>query len=178
MRTGKLLLLGTCIALIAPMALGCSCLQVSVDEAINDSSYVFSGTVTEIEQLSSGDYEATVDVTEVWKGPDHSEVTVRTPQSSAACGYPFQEDTSYLIYTDIEERFVSLCSRTAELANAEADLEALGEGQTPTGPPAEGFEEPGMSNETYGVLAGLLVVLSLLVYHRRSVIDRLNEMRQ
>jgi hypothetical protein len=178
MDSGKLLLLGACLVVIAPLAASCSCMQVSVDDAINDSSYIFTGTVTDLERLSSGDHEATVDVTEVWKGPNHSEVAVRTPESSAACGFPFQEGTSYLVYTNTEDRFVSLCSRTAELSNAEADLEALGEGETPTGPPAEGFEEPGMSNETYWLLAGVVMVLGVLVYYRRSIRERLDELRE
>ncbi|MBT8469118.1 MAG: hypothetical protein KJN97_10245, partial [Deltaproteobacteria bacterium] len=53
----------------------------------------------------------------------------RTAGSSAACGYTFVKGETYLVYADRDEADpmrVSLCSRTALVADAEEDLDFLG----------------------------------------------------
>src|SRR5690606_22193376 len=56
-----------------------------------------------------------------------------TNSSSAACGYTFEKNTSYLVYArESEGRLhVSLCSRTRPMAEAADDLVVLGAGATP-----------------------------------------------
>jgi hypothetical protein len=69
-------------------------------------------------------------VVTAWRGVDTREVTVSTHRSSAMCGYPFQEGEEYLVYARGGEGLtVSLCSRTAPLADAGEDLAALGAGE-------------------------------------------------
>lgn len=177
MDSGKLLLLGACLVVIAPLAAGCSCAQVSVDEAINGSSYIFSGVVTAIEERSDGYVDVNMAVSTVWKGPDHRGVEVTTHSSSATCGFPFQEGESYLVYTDSEHKSVSLCSRTAELGNAEADLAALGEGEVPSGTYNDPAQDTLSTTQKYWIFAVTLVVFSA-VFYRRSILERLKGLRE
>lgn len=84
-------------------------------------------------------------VSETWKGTTAGRVTARTADNEAACGYGFRTGVEYLVYADPggDQLQVSLCSRTVPVAQAGADLGALGPGTvaqqataTPAGPAA------------------------------------------
>lgn len=126
-------------------ASACSCIPPGPpEEELNESDAVFAGSVTTIEDRSSGGIVSssrplyvTFDVTETWKGPSNTMLTVITAASSASCGYPFQEGQKYLVYaySRNDDLHVSLCSRTAPLSEAQQDLNALGPGTSPTDQP-------------------------------------------
>ena len=65
----------------------------------------------------------------------HAGRSVGSASDSAACGFPFKEETEYLIYAtgrgegEKKALSTSLCARTKPLANAKEDLDALGEGK-------------------------------------------------
>lgn len=113
-------------------ARACSCMKLTPSEGLTSSYAVFTGEVTTIEPNTAtrfGGVEITLRVKKVWKGDIGAQVKVRTAGSSAACGYSFAKGETYLVYADRDEADpmrVSLCSRTALIANAQDDLDFLG----------------------------------------------------
>lgn len=118
----------------------CSCMQLlSPDEELPNFDAVFSGKVTDMDEkhptdpiFSSTDpVFVTFDVDTVWKGEKKDTITVKTAQSSASCGFYFEEEQEYVVYAsqyDDEYLEVSLCSRTGLLSDAIEDLQELGPG--------------------------------------------------
>ena len=121
----------TCLA-YTPAAEACSCMKITPSEGLTSSYAVFTGEVTDIrknEATRFGGLEVTLRVKKLWKGDPEKEIKVHTAGSSAACGYPFAEGTTYLVYAVRDEADplrVSLCSRTAPIEAAEEDLDFLG----------------------------------------------------
>ena len=121
-------------------AYACSCMQpLSPDEELPNYDAVFSGKVTGMEETISNDQVfssadsilVTLDVDTVWKGEKKDTMTVKTAQSSASCGFYFEEEREYIVYAsqyDDEYLEVSLCSRTGLLSDAIEDLQELGPG--------------------------------------------------
>ncbi len=135
-------------------AYACSCVQPgSPSEELEQFDAVFAGRVVSIQHSfvpgvgvrGSGD-RTTVgfEVSTVWKGDVHETMYVTTPSSEPSCGFSFVEGEEYIVYGYDSGRAddgysVGLCSRTALLGQAQADLDALGEGDAPqagTGGPA------------------------------------------
>ncbi len=115
-------------------------MKITPAEGLSSSYAVFTGEVTNIEPNTAtkfGGVEITLQVMKVWKGEIGAQVQVRTAGSSAACGYSFVKGETYLVYADRDEADpmrVSLCSRTALVANAQEDLDLLGN-------PSQEFDE-------------------------------------
>ena len=121
----------------------CSCIMQSTNEALEDSVAVFSGKVTKITEehptlpmISSAD-PVTVEfqVDRVWKGSLEKTIKVTTASDEGTCGYGFEMGKTYLVYsyeTQVDDPLVlkvSLCSRTAPIADASEDLSELGIGK-------------------------------------------------
>jgi hypothetical protein len=132
--------LSCCLLLLAAPALACKCMLPAVADARADAKALFEGRVLAIEQQgddpnsATGKQRVTLAVVRSWKGLEREEqVDVFTNGSSAACGYMFEKNTSYLVYAGEHEGklSVSLCSRTRPLADAAEDLTVLGAGSTP-----------------------------------------------
>lgn len=130
--------LGCVLLLSSAPALACKCMLPEIAEARDDASALFEGRVVSLERQedpnSITDRRVTLAVVRSWKAlHDVERVDVYTNSSTAACGYPFEENTSYLVYArESEGRLhVSLCSRTRPVAEAEKDLVVLGAGATP-----------------------------------------------
>lgn len=133
-------------------AFACSCLQPGPPmESAAQSEAVFAGTVANIAPQPAGQFGGgvlvTFDVQQVWKGPVGPQLTLSTSSSSASCGYEFVAGEEYIVYANAQEGMLAtgLCSRTAPLANAAADVEALGPGEAPIlgdAPPADEPAEP------------------------------------
>lgn len=145
-RVNKFSFLTLLIALLmlidAPSVSACSCVGgLPLIDQITNASAIFSGTVT---QLSLGEapaatlapgvqapgmqvFQTSVAVSQVWKGPADQQLSVNTAQDSAACGYPFQTDTEYLIYAYENEGqlYTSLCSNTKPLEAAWSEIAIL-----------------------------------------------------
>ncbi len=145
-----------CAVLLAPdCASACSCgvragasPQELVRGELSYSDAVFAGRVIDIDgppiSLSSAaPMTVTFRVSEAWKGAVGETAKVQTAVSDASCGYPFDENKSYLVFasegTTYGERAleVILCSSTKPLSGSEKALAALGPGSAPTGNPAD-----------------------------------------
>ena len=78
----------------------------------------------------------------------HKDMYISTPPTGGSCGFTFVEGEEYIVYGHDSNYAdggytVGICSRTALLGQAQADIDALGEGNAPqagTGGPAP--EEP------------------------------------
>lgn len=117
----------------------CSCMMNgSPEEASENYSNIFVGEVVEISesnifeewlwQMSQNTVRINVENSVKWQNGDV--MVVQTPQSSASCGYNFEQWEKYIVYSHNrwEENWelnVSLCSRTALVENALEDLEAF-----------------------------------------------------
>ena len=104
-------------------------MKLTPAEGLSSSHVVFTGEVTNIaqnEETRFGGLEVTLRVNKVWKGAPGEEVKVHTAGSSAACGFPFVQGKTYLVYAvhdEADPMRVSLCSRTALLEDAGEDIE-------------------------------------------------------
>lgn len=118
--------------LVPSRASACSCMAQTVEEAVASSAAIFEArVVSEVDE--GGTMVVTFAVTQAWGGVDHETISVRTARDSAACGFDFQVDETYLVYAngEADALTVSLCSRTARLLDAAADRAALGSGVIP-----------------------------------------------
>jgi MYXO-CTERM domain-containing protein len=152
-------------------------MKLSSSEGLSSSHAVFTGEVTDIapnQATRFGGLEITLRVKRVWKGDPEREIKVHTAGSSAACGYTFVRGETYLVYAvrdNADPMRVSLCSRTAPVANAKEDLRFLGK-------PSHQFDDghgkkdkcaaaPGNTDGPgFGLLA-LLLIGAVLVTRRR-----------
>ena len=122
-------------------------------EELEKFSAVFAGRVVSIRHsydLNAASYtpddRTTVgfEVSTVWKGTVHEDMFITTPPTGGSCGFTFVQGEEYVVYADDsaygdDGYTASICSRTALLRQAQADLDALGEGRAPqagTGGPA------------------------------------------
>ena len=116
-------------------------------EEIEKFVAVFAGRVVSIEHsfdpnaatVGPGDRTTIgLEVSTVWKGDVDRDMYVTTPPTGGSCGFAFEEGREYILYAhdspyDDGGYSVSICSRTALLSEAQADLDALGEGSPPMG---------------------------------------------
>lgn len=180
-----LVLLGAGLLLPARPSFACSCMVPPPPlEAFNEATAVFAGRVTERPTppnnvgSSADPLPITFEVSQVWKGPQSQTLIVQTARESASCGYNFEVDQEYIVYSyaDGGQLSTNLCSRTSLLANAQEDLEALGEGTVPAAPeePAgepevnpTAAEETGSSLLLWASIAGALLLGALTLFFLR-----------
>jgi hypothetical protein len=157
MRVLSLLVLGLVTFLPLGEARACSCMMQTLEEGVAQSEAIFEATVTKIAPKLVNQFpslEVSLAVERAWKGIDREEVLVITASNSAACGYPFTEGSTYLVYAyrDKEDPLrVSLCSLTKPIDKAAADLELLGKPSTTF---AESTKKSASSKERCAVSAG------------------------
>jgi hypothetical protein len=129
-------------------AFACSCIPPRPPlEAMADSDAVFAGKVVRIEEeggamISSADpVKVVFEVSQVWKGEEDAAIALATARDSASCGYDFMVGEEYLVYAYSSEAGLStgLCTRTMQLAMADEDLSALGEGVVPAAADSSGL---------------------------------------
>ena len=132
-------LLGAGLIMAPGPAYACSCVEnPPPGEALEMSAAVFAGRVISLKLHERPDGTwSTVDpvtvefeISRVWKGHDYQTTYLTTARSGASCGFTFDEGEEYLVYSH-NAATVSLCSRTRSMAEAEEDLQALGEGSSP-----------------------------------------------
>ena len=124
----------------------CKCAEPgSACEELDESSAVFAGRVVSVRHsydpdatsYSSQDHTTVgFEVSTVWKGTVHAEMYVTTPPTHGSCGVPFVEGEEYIVYgrdsAYADDGYtVHICSRTALLSEAQADLDTLGAGDAP-----------------------------------------------
>lgn len=145
---GLVLAIGTVVFSIwgsAESIYACDCdKSKSFDEHLSEASAVFLGRVTRMHfenwplDIASADVPPdeplTVEfsVRTVWKG-EVSESMRLTTTRSVGCGYPFDKHVDYVVYANGQEGALEVraCSRTKPEAEAQQDLDALGEGYAP-----------------------------------------------
>lgn len=135
----EILVLFFCIFVLnIAFANACSCIApVTPQEALESSTAVFTGKVvsTEVQNgvmISSGDpVTVTFDVSKIWKGSESQTIVITTAREDASCGYTFEKGKEYIVYAYGEENELgtNICTRTNMLANAQEDLQELGEGK-------------------------------------------------
>lgn len=128
------LLVAIGVWLWSPAAHACKCAEpAGAVEAAAGAAAVFEGQVTKISAVDAQTQRVELKVPRAWKGVSSEQVAVTTPAESAACGYPFQLGESYLVYASAggDGLRVVHCSRTRSIAEADADVAALGMGVTP-----------------------------------------------
>lgn len=136
----------------------CDCSVPAFSDASNGAVAIFAGRVENIRDRPSINAVAvTFSPSTVWKGTLPPTVVVLTSPHGPSCGYEFQERQEYLVYarpagttilyagptTGLE---ASSCGRTQPLADATADLAALGDGQAPATDMAETPQPPVLPN--------------------------------
>ena len=170
----------------------CKCAEPGTpSEELEKFSAVFAGRVVSIQH--SYDPNATsvspedrttvgFEVSTVWKGLVHEEMYITTPPTGGSCGFTFIEGEEYIVYGYDSAHAdggytVGICSRTALLDRAQADIDALGEGDAPQdgsgGPASEGPQDTAMGREwtiilvvAAAVLATGGIVVFTIVRHR------------
>lgn len=148
-------------------AQACSCMMPAPPvESMDQSAAVFSGKVVALEKADMS-INVNFEVAQVWKGGIDKEVILTTALDSAACGYAFEEGKDYLVYAYEHEGALEtgLCSRTALLADAQEDVEALGAGQEPSASLSE--YNPTTFNPIVIVIgAGIVLILGGFILFR------------
>jgi Tissue inhibitor of metalloproteinase len=156
----------------APCVYACSCIpSAPPQEAREAATAVFRGTVSSVLPTTgtvgslSEPVLVTFRVSQVWKGPKYTELSVATSASGASCGFIFEPNKEYLVYaygsaTALE---ASLCSRTRVITDADIqyDFQELGQPVVPTNAPPgrlPAASQPGQASFS----AGLLVVLGAI----------------
>ena len=114
----------------------------------------------------------------MWKGTVHEDMFITTPPTGGSCGFSFVEGEEYIVYASdsayADDGYtVGICSRTALLRQAQADLDALGEGRAPQagtgGPVPEPPQDSGVARAWIIILvvaATGLVVGGMVAYRR------------
>ena len=158
-------------------AAACSCIEISVAEALDFSDVVFTGEALSVGLDPDDDraVRAVFAVSRHFKGADVSEITLLTSTSSASCGYEFAVGESYLIFASDDDGTLRTtpCSRTRTLDQAGDDIAALDALIDGDGKPGNEDDEggcataPGSSPGSGGAIAMGLLVLALV--SRRSV---------
>lgn len=157
--TGIVLGIALLLALLPARVWACSCAPpADPTTELTNATAVFVGRVYSVEG-AAGTLWVHLEVSQVWKGPFQSLITVHTPTDSAACGYPFEQGQEYLVYAhgDLNALEVNACSRTRLRVEAAEDINLLGPG-TPVSQLAGGEKPAGFDPNR--VLAPLLSLVS------------------
>jgi hypothetical protein len=119
----------------------CRCMEGSVQDHVHAASAIFEARVLEVSTERSADTDSEVlvahmQVVQQYKGDAVENLLVRTPSSSAGCGYDFEVGHGYLVYAAAQDGVLAtqLCSGTKAIEDAGADLNVLGLGEVPVGP--------------------------------------------
>ena len=142
-------------ALLAPPprdARACSCIATSLGQQLEYADYAFAGTVLDVVMINGTSPDAylvaTIAVDQVWKGDVTATFQVRTPRSSASCGYTqFKVGERFVLFAyEVSDEAGQAghaglartysCGRNMKYSHAGEDLDKLGPGADPL--PAEG----------------------------------------
>lgn len=156
----------------AGQAFACKCAEPGTPlEEIEKFDAVFVGTVFSVQHSYDPEGKSVTpedrttigfEASTVWKGTVHETMYITTPPTGGSCGYTFVAGEEYIVYAS-ESHYgddsytASICSRTALLSDAQADLDALGEGEAPQA----GTKGPAPEDTQSGLNAGWVFALVL-----------------
>lgn len=156
----------------AGQALACSCVEPGPPtEELAKFDAVFVGRVFSVQHSYDPEGKTVTpedrttigfEVSTVWKGAVHETMYITTPPTGGSCGYTFVAGEEYIVYA-FESHYgddsytASICSRTALLSAAQADIDALGEGEAPRA----GTKGPAPEDTQSGLNAGWVFALVL-----------------
>ena len=166
----------------------CKCVQPgSPTEELEKFTAVFAGRVVSVQHSYSPNSTSVTpedrstigfEVSAVWKGAVHEDMSITTPPTGGSCGFTFTEGEEYIVYAydspyDDGGYTTGICSRTALLAQAQADLNALGDGSAPragTGGPLPEQPQDSLAGRAWVIVlvvaAAVIVVGGIVVYPR------------
>jgi len=143
MRQRWLVLLVGFVFVVNPSTVSaCTCAPFSKQQAVENASAIFAGTVTGTSRgfpfglgctVSSADpVSVTFDVESIYKGDAPRQVTVSTVASGASCGYEFVSGKRYTVFATgaIDKPETNLCRGNVEGAIAPSEY-GLGPGRPP-----------------------------------------------
>ena len=161
----------------------CKCAEPgSPSEELEKFDAVFAGRVVSVHHSYDPDGETVspedrstigFEVSTVWKGSIHETTYITTPPTGGSCGYTFIEGETYVVYASDSiyadgGYTASICSRTALMAQAQADIDELGDGQAPqagtSGPAPEDTALGGVWVIVIVVAAAILVVGGIVAF--------------
>lgn len=171
----------------AEQVYACSCVEPgSPSEELEKFSAVFAGRVVSVQHSYDPDGRSVTrddrstigfEVSAVWKGTVYEEMNITTPPTGGSCGFTFEEGEEYIVYAYdspyVEGGYTTgICSRTTLLEQAQEDIDALGEGNSPlagtAGPASEESEDMTVVDRArlaiLAVAAQFLEVVVKLVY--------------
>lgn len=150
-------------------AYACQCWDTQAPpDALASADAVFAGRVLEIAATAVGPnpdpaapLRTTFQVNQVWKGAVAPTLSVVSNPAGPTCGYDFTQGRIYIVYagTVNGEPYTSACYRTNLLADAQADIAALGAGQMVTNPASASLWEQWLIPAG---AAGLLLMLAIV----------------
>jgi hypothetical protein len=118
----------------------CVCSYPDFEDQVSQSALIFSGKVKLIEPAGNNQNGVQFESIKVYKGTAVNQLSIRTAETTDACGFHFEVGQQYLVYATGKDREVSLCSRTRLFNDAADDLKRLARG-TPKTPPRDPFVE-------------------------------------
>ena len=158
----------------------CKCAEPGYLSAeLEKFSAVFAGKAVSIEHSYdpnaasvSPEDRSTVrfEVSTAWKGTVHEDMYITTPPIGGSCGVSFIEGEEYIVYADggayADGSYTAgICSRTALLAQAQADIAAFGAGRDPQagtgGPLPEQTQDTAISRAWVIILAAAVAVVAI-----------------
>ena len=164
----------------------CKCAEPgSPSKELEKFSAVFAGKVVSIQHSYdlnaasvSPEDRTTVgfEVSTVWKGTVHEDMYIATPPIGGSCGFSFIEGEEHIVYAydgayDDGSYTAGICSRTALLGQAQADIDAFGSGRSPQagtgGPLPEQTQNTAVSMAwviILAVAAAVLVIGAIVAY--------------
>ena len=135
------------VLLAASAGFACTCAPPPTNQSVerqvvgarNEARAVFSGEVVEVREGPQDSFNVVVRlrVERIWKGVSAGEVSIVTGRGGGDCGYRFEAGGKYLVYAYGSAGGplgTNICQRTKRLADAAADLKALGRGRPPAKP--------------------------------------------
>ena len=129
----RIIVFAVVVSLAAPwLAMSCSCIETSLQEALDAYDAVFVGKVIRLEFLRNQEgidiVRATLKPLEVVKGAVPSEVEFVVSNGCCYCDYWFDIAETYLIFARSNGNSwdTDACSRSGKIKDVANDLKALG----------------------------------------------------
>jgi hypothetical protein len=182
--SGTLLFLLASLLVLPPRpAYACSCAVWPLPQTIAGADVILLGRVTHVDavgwpfrfssdppfiyQATGGNQRVTIEVSESWKTPLTTPITfITSDPTGAQCGYFFTIGDTYMVYAQQTAQGLQqdFCQRVVPLAQAQADMAALGPGL----PPIPTAPASGWRNWSLAALAMVAMSLAAFLAWRRA----------